>query len=106
MRAARNLGIAGVAVCLLLLLPAAAGAAEWYLCKVKQAGPLARSAVRLQLSDTAATPAFTDGLFNALAVRRKEMLAVALTAMSTDYLVSAQIDLSTSTILGLYVVAP
>jgi hypothetical protein len=106
MRSAWKLGIAGLLGCLLSLLPAAAGAADWYLCKVKQAGPLAKSAVRLQLSDTAATPAFTDGSFNALSAQRKEMLAVALTAVTLDYLVNAQIDLRTSTILGLYVVAP
>lgn len=68
---------------LLTMLASTSFAAEFF-CTVGSAGPLNATNTIVKLTDTAATPAFTDRYFNLRADRAKEMLAVALTAMANN----------------------
>ena len=59
-------------------------AAGDFVCSVVQVGPSGATNTRFMLSDTAATPTFTDKWCQPdNPTRAKEMLAVALTAMSS-----------------------
>jgi hypothetical protein len=102
----KPIGLAGVLLGLWLGTAGAADTLESYQCEVRQVGPQSKSAVNIQLSDSATSPAFTDAWFKALPARRKEMLAVALTAMAQGFRVNAEINMRTSTVVGLFVVAP
>ena len=58
-------------------------AGVWYTCTVEKAGTGAGNHVCIWLSDTNDPPAFTNRFFTAPDGRKKEMLAIALTAMTT-----------------------
>jgi hypothetical protein len=78
-----------------------------YICKVHQAGPAgANSTVRIRLSDTASNPEFTNRWFRALTGREKEMLAVALAAISSGYEVEANVNLTNSLITAIHLRSP
>lgn len=68
-------------------------AAAWYVCKVEMAGSGAGT-IYIQLTDKSAS--FTKKFFTAPADRAKELLAVALTAMSNGFSVSVHTDTSLS----------
>ena len=80
-----------VGVMFLLSIPASAEQA-WYECTINMAGP-GSSSTYIILTDTAAAPEFTNKWFVATADRAKEMLVVALTAISNDLMVKVRIDL-------------
>ena len=69
----------------ILLFTAPPGmAAGEFVCSVDQVGPSGSTNTRFMLSDTAATPTFTEHwCLPSEPTRAKEMLAVALTAMSS-----------------------
>ena len=69
----------------------AAGA--WYTCKVEMVGP-GGGVVYLQLTDKAGS--FTKKWFTPAADKTKEILAVALTAMSNGFSVTVYADTSLS----------
>jgi len=70
-----------IAICTMMALFVVSAHAEsaWYECTVDEAGP-AWDSVYIRLTDTAATPAFTDKWFTPDPDLRKEMLATALGA--------------------------
>ena len=70
---------------------AQAGAA-WYTCTVRGAGPNGASAIYIKLSDSAATPAFTNKFFGVIAGSENKMLATALTGMSIGKKVYIKVD--------------
>ena len=61
----------------------------WHRCNVVRAGPADDDEVYIMLSD--AGNAFSNRYFKALAGKRREMLAVALSAISTGYPVDASL---------------
>ena len=78
------LALAATIGMLMFMAPQARGAAGWFICTVDEAGTHSELGSRFMLSDTAATPDFTLKYFYPkFASRQKEMLAVALTAMSS-----------------------
>lgn len=88
------------------ILPARIGqAADWYTCKVNEAGPTGTKAVvKIYLTDLGDTPAFDENTaFSAQTGREKEMLAVAMAAMSNAVQVRAQLDVKKKKILTLNV---
>ena len=89
----RNMGLSVLIFISLMcfsVIPASAGQG-WYTCTVNTAGP-GGSGIYIRLTDTAATPAFTNKWFEASADRAKEMLVVALTAISNDLMVTVLTD--------------
>ena len=58
--------------------------AAWYTCTVERAAVGWNDHVYITLSDTAGTPAFTFVNFVVPDTRKKEMLAIALTAITTN----------------------
>lgn len=68
----------------LLVATASLAMAATYDCIVTAVGPAYTTPVYVRLTDTAATPAFTDRWFKFNDDRKKEMLAVALTAMANN----------------------
>lgn len=63
----------------------------WYTCKVHRAGPTEGGHIPILLQDTADPPAFPARWFTAVPEVKREMLSVALTAMSTGLKVDAEI---------------
>jgi hypothetical protein len=63
---------------------------EWYTCTVKKAGTGEKKQVFITLTEVNET--FTDKIFVAAKGREKEMLAVALTALTNNGTVSIGID--------------
>lgn len=87
---------------LMVLLALAAGlvaagesnaAPQWYICQVNLAGP-AGALTLVRLTDIGAVPAFTKKWFLAPADRAKEMLAVAMAAMTNGMTVKVYVDIS------------
>ena len=81
-----------------------ANAGTWKTCEVIQAGPSGKSAVIIMLTHAADSPAFKNRKFRAYSVTKKEMLAVALTAMATGknvyvYLTSVKAGSTVTTML-------
>ncbi len=78
-------------------------AAEWYTCRVDEAGPTGtKTVVKICLTDVAEAPAFEEKTaFTAQTGREKEMLAVALVALSNELKVRAQLDLNKKKVLAL-----
>lgn len=81
------LALSGV---LLIILNANAGY-DRYDCTVVNAGP-AGQATWIVLTDTASPPAFVDMGFKCPEARSKEMLAVAIAAISNNLTVQAIVD--------------
>jgi hypothetical protein len=71
----------------------ASAAQQWYTCRVEMAGP-GWGAIYIQLSDNSA--AFTKKWFSVPADTKKEILAVALTAMNSGMKVLINTDLNLS----------
>ena len=93
-----------VVIAFALILPTQhAQAAEWYTCRVDEAGPTGlKTVVKIYLTDLSEAPAFEDKTaFSAQTGREKEMLAVALVALSNELKVRAQLDLKNKKILAL-----
>lgn len=88
--------LTGLAVvsAMLILATSAFAANAWYTCKVNQAGPFNGTQVRFVLSDTNSAPAFDNRTFLALAGCENQMLATALTAISSGLNVKVRTDLS------------
>lgn len=82
-------------------------AAEWYTCRVDEAGPTGtQTVVKIYLTDVADVPAFEEKTaFNAQTGREREMLAVALAALSNDLKVRALLNLKNKRILALNLAA-
>ena len=83
-------------------MPAAGGL---FMCDVIRAGPDNNGHVNIMLTDSAASPAFAVRWFQALDAMKQDMLAVALSSISTGYKVDANL-VSTdegSQILHLYI---
>jgi len=82
-------------------------AAEWYTCRVDEAGPTGtKTVVKIYLTDIAEVPSFEEKtVFSAQTGREKEMLAVALVALSNELKVRAQLDLKKKKILALNLAA-
>jgi hypothetical protein len=76
---------------LLLLQGQVLAGAEWFTCKVEVAGP-AENYSFVTLTDQAATPAFVGKWFILPPDKSREMLAVALMAISTGKLVVVVVD--------------
>ncbi len=91
----------------LIMATQPAQAAEWYTCRVDEAGPTgAQTVVKIHLTDVAEVPAFEEKTaFNAQTGREKEMLAVALVALSNELKVRAQLNLKNKRILALKLAA-
>ncbi len=68
-------------------------AKDWYKCTVLKAGPTSTgTTVFLQLSHAATPPAFTGKFFRIDGTRGKEMLAVALAAMTSGMNILVLVD--------------
>jgi hypothetical protein len=91
-----RLFLTGLAVvsAMLILAASAFAAPAWYTCKVNQGGPFNGTEVRFVLSDTNGPPAFENKTFLALAGCENQMLATALTAISSGLTVKIRTDLS------------
>ena len=63
--------------------PGASAAQAWYTCTVNNLG-LGFGACYINLTDTAAAPAFTNTWFTVTPTYYKEFLAISLTAMTND----------------------
>jgi hypothetical protein len=81
---------------------------EWFTCTVTKAGPGGKKQVFIMLTD--AGGAFTDKTFVAVKGREKEMLAVALTALTNNVTVSISIntfsDVNPPIIYDIYLLKP
>jgi len=79
-------------------------AGVWYTCTVEKAGSGWNDHVYITLSDTTETPAFTGVNFVVPDTRKKEMLAIALTAITTgkNVLVKLSDTSEGSVIYGMY----
>ncbi len=73
----------------MLTVMATAALALTYDCIVTAVGPGGATGFYIKLTDSAATPAFTDRWFILRSDRGKEMLAVGLTAMANNKKVRA-----------------
>ncbi len=70
-------------------------AQDWYTCTVLKVGPVSEGTTTyIQLTDTASPPAFVEKYFRFVGERAKEMLAVALTAVSSGLKVLIRADAS------------
>ena len=87
------MGILGV------FAPGASAAPAWYYCKVNQVG-LGFGACYINLTDTAAAPAFTNRWFTVSPTYYKEFLAISLTAMTNDMPVLVFVDSTEYSILS------
>ncbi len=79
-------------------------AASWFKCTVELAGVPSSDVVLIRVTDLAAVPAFTSEHFFATSANVNQMLAIALTAMSTKQpaLIFADPDLTPSTFFQIY----
>ena len=66
--------------------------AGWFNVKVEKAGMESGGRVFIRLTDTAAFPAFTGKWSMASDTIKKEILAIALTAITGDFLVEVHLD--------------
>jgi len=83
MRAKKVFLTMAVVFSIVAIFAVSAHAGVWYTCTVEKAGTGAGNHVCIWLSDTNDPPAFTNRFFTAPDGRKKEMLAIALTAMTT-----------------------
>ena len=99
-----------IVLCLLavasIILPMNAHAAEGYICTVDQAGPTGTTVtggVRLCLTDTAESPAWTGGkAFKVPVQRAKEFLAVGIAAMTSGKKVKVITDAGMTNVTTIY----
>lgn len=85
----KKFALASLIAVLLIMALASVALAGTYVCIVTATGPGGATATFVRLTDTAATPAFTNRWFKFRSDRAKEMLAVALTAMANNKKVRA-----------------
>jgi len=104
----KKMFLAMVVVFSMLAVFAVSAHAGWYTCTVNMAGAGWGTNCYIKLSHTAATPAFENRWFVPLDSQKKEMLAVALTAMTNNMNVSVYIDSTTqySIIRAMYLISP
>ena len=74
-----------------LLSSPASAASAWYNCNVTQAGP-SGAEVRVMLTHSATTPAFTSKWFKAPKGMENRMLAVAMAALTNNKKVAVLVD--------------
>jgi len=84
MRAKKVFLTMAVVFSMVAIFAVSAHAGVWYTCTVDKAGTGWNDHVYITLSDTAGTPAFTGVNFVVPDTRKKEMLAIALTAITTN----------------------
>jgi len=84
MRAKKVFLTMAVVFSIVAIFAVSAHAGVWYTCTVERAAVGWNDHVYITLSDTAGTPAFTFVNFVVPDTRKKEMLAIALTAMTTN----------------------
>ena len=99
----KKLGLITLIVLSMVFLFALNASAGWYTCTVNLAGP-GFTNTYINLTDTSASPAFTNRWFTAESTQSKEMLATALTAISNSMSVWTYINSSAeyATIISLY----
>ena len=104
----KKMFITMVVVLSMLAVFAVVAHAGWYTCTVNMAGPGWGTHCYIKLSDTAATPDFENRWFVALDSQKKEMLAVALTAMTNNMnvLVCVSSPNEYSIIRAMYLISP
>ena len=78
---------------ILMFASSADAESTWYACSVDLTG-VTGSSVFVQLSDTALTPAFTQKLFGCPVETSKEILAIALSAITNNLNVLILTDIS------------
>ena len=102
MRAKKVFLTMAVVFTMVAIFAVSAHAGVWYTCTVEKAGSGWRDHVYIRLSDTGGS--FTNVCFVAPDGRKKEMLAIALTAMTTGKNVSVNLSSTTpgSVILEVY----
>jgi hypothetical protein len=94
MKAKRMVLIGAMVFGMMCLLPTNTNAAcQWYTCSIVELGQ-ASSVTYIRLTDTAESPAFNSKWFIAPANKAKEILALALTAMTNDMKVQVYADLA------------
>lgn len=83
-----------LAAALLVVMWSTSAQAElrWYTAQIDHAGKVNAPGVLIQLTDTKAVPTFTGKWFKAKSGIENEMLAVALTALTADMLVTVYVD--------------
>jgi hypothetical protein len=91
MRTARVFLMAGVFATVLLMSGIVFGASGMFTCTVNQAGPSGAD-VKIQLTDNAATPTFTNKWFKVPKGQESRMLAVAMAALINKKKVTATVD--------------
>ncbi len=84
---------AAIAALLMLLAPAAQAANAFFTAEVTETGLNKTGGSSIRLTDTANAPAFKNKWFLLPNQARKEMLAMALTAISGDLSVRVRVDL-------------
>ena len=104
MRAKKVFLTMAVVFSIVAIFAVSAHAGVWYTCTVERAAVGWNDHVYITLSDTAGTPAFTGVNFVVPDTRKKEMLAIALTAMTTgkSVLVNLSDTSGGSVIYGMY----
>jgi len=65
---------------------------SWYTATVVQMGPSSNGSVYVKLTDTAATPAFTNMWFKVYPDQVNRMMAVVLTAMTNSMQLNVLVD--------------
>ena len=94
-------------VCVGYFNESAYAASQNYICNVDQVGTKGGSQTRVMLTDEGA--AFTQKWFNCMKERKKEMMAILLTALTADLQVQIRTDLSSAAvpeITNLFIIAP
>lgn len=73
----------------------AKAASSWYTCSIDEAGSTAKT-VKIILTDTAVTPAFSQKCFRFPSTRKREMLSLALTAVVLEKNVRVLVDIESA----------
>ena len=76
---------------MIYVLPTLA-APRWFICTVSRAGVTEAGTMFIRVTDTANNPAFTNRFFSVVKSVQKEMLAVAITAITTGVKVQLMVD--------------
>ena len=100
----KKLGLITLIVLSVVFLFTLNASAAWYTCTVTMVGPGGSTQTYVKLTDTSASPAFTNRWFLTRSDRTKEMLATALAAScnTMNVLVNIGDTAQYSTIYNLY----
>ncbi|GEM_PF-5198060 len=87
------LGIITTAILMCIFVLPSYGAKAWYYCTIDQLAPLTDGTIKVYLTDTAATPAFTNKTFLITAdAQTNKKLAICLSAITGDMTVYVNVD--------------